>query len=111
MRRRVSRPRPLVVAGDGWSHEEDVLLSGGGIPVAVVGMVPSVQRGRCIREYLVVTDVVAAHPIEFRSAGIRNDHWRTSPQITKDRNDRDIYNIIPKTTAIRPAARDRAIAE
>jgi hypothetical protein len=72
-----------------------------------MGVIAAVLRRRFVREDLVVGHVVEVHVVSCRTA---NDWW-VHAKIADQSRYRDVHYIVAKAAAIRPAARNNAIAK
>src|SRR5690348_1276765 len=70
-------------------------------------MIAAVLRSGFVREDLVERHVVGIHIVSRRTA----DHGRVYAQITDERGDRDVHDVIAETPAVGPAAGNGAVAE
>ena len=78
----------------------------------MVRVISPVVRGRRIRKYCVVSNIVRDDAAEAECRGIdRVDHRRIGSEVTQERDDRDGHDVIAKTAAVWPTTRYNAITE
>src|SRR5258707_6119861 len=78
----------------------------------MVRVISPVVRGRRIRKYCVVSNIVRDDAAEVECRGIdRVDHRRIGSEVTQECDDRDGRDVIAKTAAVWPTATYNAISE
>src|SRR5258708_18987212 len=78
----------------------------------MVRLISPVVRGRRVRKYCVVSNIVRDDAAEVECRGIdRVDHRRIGSEVTQERDDRDGHDVIAKTADDWPTARYKTITE